>query len=1055
MTTEHFVRLTPSPDFSGTDREMLDLWDDIDAFGESVRRRPEDNEYAFYDGPPFANGRPHYGHLLASTTKDVVPRYWTMRGYRVERRWGWDTHGLPAEMNVQKQLGLNGPADILEYGVDRFNEACRALVSDTADEWDEIIRRMGRWVDMENDYSTMDTSFMESVWWVFNQIYQKGLVYQSVKVLPYSWGATTPLSNFEAGLDYRDVDDPSITVRVPVIAAHGPMAGDDHLYLWTTTPWTLPSNLGVAVGADVPYARVRTADGFAWVASELVASVFDDDAEVVATAPGSDLVGAQYRPVFDYFAEERERGAFRVITSPDVVTDEGTGLVHMAPAYGEADFYALRATGFDVLVDPVDAQGNFTEAVPDVAGMNIKDADTDLIRLLRENGSLVSEGRMVHSYPFCYRTGTPLMFKAVPTWFVEVSSMSQRLVELNDTIHWVPRSVGRARFGNWLAGARDWAISRNRFWGSCIPIWQCDVCDHEVCMGSIDDLERHAGERPDDLHKHIVDLITFDCTACGEGTMTRVPEVLDVWFDSGSMPYGQLHYPFENKERFESSFPAQFISEGLDQTRGWFYTLHVLSTALFDSTSFRNCVVSGMILAEDGRKMSKSLRNYPDPMDVINEFGADALRGYLLDSPLLRAEPIRFSSSGVRNVVRTVMLPLWHTASFFTTYAEADGITLADLAAAPPVDQRPEIDRWIISVLQSLVADVNRHMEDYELSAVVTPTLGFIDHLTNWYVRRSRRRFWKERTDDDTDKMAAFATLYEVLSVFIRVLAPVMPFVTEKLHQELVVALDPASVPSVHLSDFPLADTAVIDTDLEDSMTTVRSIIGLGHSLRKRQELRVRQPLRSATVISRDPKVERAVRDHVALLTEELNVRRIHVTGDEGELVSLTAKPDFRKLGPRLGQKMREVAEGIAGLDHTAVDSVVEGGTVEVAGETLGLSDLIIERKPNEGTIVEAAGSLAVACDIVLDEDLIADGLARDVVSRIQQLRRDADLDVSDRIELTWWSDDPTLIEAVGAHESRIAAETLATMTRSDTSPTDGVEVKVDGRTMAVALKMK
>ncbi|MBY5161553.1 isoleucine--tRNA ligase [Salsipaludibacter albus] len=1037
-----FTRLPPTIDLPATEQAILELWDDIDAFEQSVQQRPADDEYVFYDGPPFANGTPHYGHLLASTTKDVVPRYWTMRGHRIHRRWGWDTHGLPVEMKVEEALGVRGPAEIEEFGVAAFNEACRALVDQTADDWDYVVRRLGRWVDMDHPYRTMDTDFMESVWWVFDQLWDKGLVYRSVKVLPYSWGATTPLSNFEANLDYRMTDDPSIVVRMPVVAGNDTVPDGDDLLIWTTTPWTLPGNLAIGAGRDVTYARVRVDDDgttrHQWLATDLVETVLPDG-DVVATASGADLLGVQYQPPFDHFGEERDRGAFRVLAAEEVETDEGTGLVHMAPAYGEIDFLTLREAGLDVLIDYVDADGRFTELVPEVAGVNIKEADSTLLRLLGDAGLVVSSGTINHSYPFCYRTGTPLIYKAVPTWFVEVTKLRDRLVELNHDIHWVPEAIGEARFGNWLEGARDWAVSRNRYWGSCIPVWECEACERQECLGSIDELEERSGQRPDDLHKHVLDPITYPCPDC-DATMRRVPEVLDCWFESGSMPYAQLHYPFDNVEQFEATFPAEFISESLDQTRGWFYTLHVLSTALFDSPSFRNCVVSGMILAEDGRKMSKSLKNYPDPGHLFDSYGADALRAYMMDSPLLRAEPLRFSEAGVRQIVRTVLLPLWNVVSFFTTYAEADGVSMADLAEAPAPADRPEIDRWVLSVLQSLVADVNREMEGYHLNRVVTPVLGFIEDLTNWYVRRSRRRFWRSGDVERADTLAAFATLYESLTTFARVLAPVLPFLTEHLHQVLEVAVDDDAPKSIHWTDFPQADESLIDTELESAMATVRSIISMGRHLRTSNDLRVRQPLRTLTVITRDPDVAAAVASHAGLVTDELNVREVVVRADEGELVSLTAKPNFRVLGPRLGAEMGAVAGGVAALSHEDLAAVADGGTVEVAGHELGRDDLDLRRDPNPGTVVEASGPLAVALDTTLDRELEVEGLARDLVSRIQQVRRDLDLDVSDRVVVGWASDDEQVREAFARHGDQIASEVLAVEITAD-DPTADVEV--------------
>ncbi len=1037
-----FRRVEPAVDLRALDAEILELWDRIDAFRRSVERRPVESEYTFYDGPPFATGSPHYGHILAGVIKDIVPRYWTMRGRRIERRFGWDTHGLPVEMEVEKQLGISGPRQIAEYGVARFNEACRAMVERTTEEWEEITRRMGRWVDFENDYKTMDLDFMESVWWVFRRLWDEGLVYQAFKVLPYSWGAATPLSNFELNLGgYREVEDPAVTVRLRVLEGRGPVREGDHLLVWTTTPWTLPGNLAVAVGEDIEYVCVDEAGDRSWVAAERVEALWEEPPPIVERARGSELLGVSYDPPFPYFEEERDRGAFRVIPSEFVTTDEGTGLVHMAPAYGEEDFFALQAAGLDVLVDPVDAEGRFTAAVPDVAGLNVKDADPILIDLLHRSGKLYRSERIRHPYPFCYRTDTPLIYKAIPTWFVAVERFRDRMVELNHRIHWVPAYVGSRRFGNWLEEARDWAISRNRYWGSCIPVWQCDRCDEQVCIGSIDELEALSGVRPTDLHKHVVDEITWACS-CGEGTMRRVPEVLDCWFESGSMPYAQIHYPFENRDRFERGFPADFIAEGLDQTRGWFYTLMVLATALFDTEPFQNVVVNGLILAEDGRKMSKSLKNYPDPSHVLDAYGADALRAYLITSPAVRAEPLRFSEEGVREVVRTVVLPLWNAFSFFTTYAEADGITLADLESAPPPSERPEIDRWILSMLQSLIAEVNEQMEGYYLYAVIPPTLGFIDHLTNWYVRRSRRRFWRTRTEDDRDKFAAFATLYEVLTTFSQVLAPILPFVTERIYQDLVVRPGAAGdIESVHHTDFPEADHALIDPELEEAVATVREVVRLGQRLRKQEGIRVRQPLPALTVLTTDPAVAAAVTSHRELILDELNVKHLEVGSDESALVDLQAKADFKRLGPRLGAKVKEVAAALAELAPAEVQALAAGESVTVAGVEVSAEDVVIRRTPRAGTAVASGERLSVALDTTVDRDLMIEGAARELVARINQLRRDADLAVTDRITLTWSSTDEVIREAFARHGATIAAEVLAVDVREDSDTGDAVDV--------------
>ena len=1022
---EGFRKVASNVDLPALDARILELWDSIGAFEKSIEQRPEDQSFTFYDGPPFATGSPHYGHILVGVIKDIVPRYWTMRGHRIERRFGWDTHGLPVEMEVEKQLGISGPRAIKEYGVDRYNEACRAMVNQTTEEWEDITKRIGRWIDFENDYKTMDTDFMESVWWVFKRLWDKGLIYRDFKVLPYSWGATTPLSNFEANMDYRDVDDPAITVRLKVVSGTGAVRPGDWLLIWTTTPWTLPGNLAVAVGRDIEYVCVRDGGDQYWIAEALVESLWPEDAEIIARAKGEDLIGTTYEPPFDYFGEERDRGAFRVVESDETSTEDGTGLVHMAPAYGEVDFYTLQAAGLNVLVDPVDAEARFTEEVPDVAGMYVKDADAKLIDLLKVKGLLVKRDQIRHSYPFCWRTETPLIYKAIPTWFVAVESFKDRMVELNQNIHWVPSHVGERRFGNWLEGARDWAISRNRYWGSCIPVWECSN-GHTTCVGSIDELEALSGVRVDDLHKHFVDPITFPCPECGEPA-TRVPEVLDCWFESGSMPYAQPHYPFENGDWFEANFPANFINESLDQTRGWFYTLVVLAAALFDKEPFQNCIVSGMILAEDGRKMSKSLKNYPDPTNILDTYGADALRAYLINSPLMRAESLRFSESGVREVVRTVLLPLWNAFSFFTTYAEADGITMSDLRSAPPVAERPELDQWLLSVLQSLILQVNDEMEGYYLYNVVGPTLSFIDDLTNWYIRRSRRRFWRTRSVNDADKVSAFATLYESLVMFSKVLAPVLPFITEHLHQELVVAHSDDAPESVHLADYPTADRSLIDEDLESAMAAIRTVVRLGHNIRKQHNLRVRQPLASVTVLTRDEQVEEAVSSHIDLIGDELNVKTITTSRDESDLVDLSARANFKTLGPRLGKRVKEIDGALRDTSAEDLHRLQDGATIPVGGEELSLDDVILQRTPKPGVVVATEGTISVAIDIELTDELIVEGYAREIVNRIQTARREQDLDVTDRIDVRWSSSEPRIAEAFAIHSGLITDEVLAT----------------------------
>ena len=1047
-----FQRVPPTLDLPALDARILQKWDKTDAFRTSVEMRPPEKEYTFYDGPPFASGSPHYGHILAGIIKDIVPRYWTMRGHRVERRFGWDTHGLPVEMEVEQQLGIAGPRQIEELGVAVFNNACREMVEVTTADWENITRRIGRWVDFRNDYKTMDPEFMESVWWVFRRLWDKGLIYRAFKVLPYSWAAGTTLSNFEVSLGgYRDIEDPAITVRLEITETtddRSPVRPGDFLTIWTTTPWTLPGNLAVAVGPDIEYGLVEEDGDRYWVALPRLEKVFGETGHPLRVAKGKDLLGVRYRPPFDFYEDRRNQGVFQVISSPSVTTDEGTGLVHMAPAYGEEDLYALTAAGLDVIVDPVDLEARFTDEIPVLAGLHVFEAADSIIELLKDSGALLRNERIVHPYPFCYRTDRPLIYKAIPTWFVKVESIRERMAKLNKSIHWVPGPVGFNRFGNWLEDARDWAISRNRFWGSCIPVWECGTCGHQECMGSRSDLAAQTGVRPDDLHKHVVDQITYPCPTCRKGgTMVRVKEVLDCWFESGSMPYAQYHYPFENQARFPRTFPADFIAEGLDQTRGWFYTLHVLAAALFDEVAFRNCVVNGMILAEDGRKMSKRLKNYPEPSAVLDRYGADAVRAYLINSPVLRAEPLRFSEAGVREVVRTVILPFWNTYSFFTTYAEADGIRFEDLRTAPAPEDRPEIDRWVLSVLQSLIRRTNQMMEGYYLYSVVGPALGFVNDLTNWYVRRSRRRFWRTRDAADQDKQAAFATLYEVLVTFSRLLAPVLPFITEEIHSGLV----PEAV-SIHHTDYPRVDERLIDPELEQPMEVARTVVTLGRSLRSDLAIGVRQPLARLTVITRDPKVAEAVARHTGVIAEELNVKEVDTDDDELSVVELEAKANYRRLGPRLGASVGKVATALAELSSEQVASFIKAGKMTLADTVLEVDDIIVSPHPRPGKVVASEGTLSVALDSALTTELLSEGQAREVVSRIQRVRRDQGLEVTDRIRVGYHTEDDLLHRAIETHAAFIAGEVLAVEIRPQT-PQEGTGFRIGSATLEVEIE--
>jgi isoleucyl-tRNA synthetase len=1021
-STPRFDKPDPRPDFPALERKMLQLWADKDIFARSLRgeldESGEERAFVFYDGPPFATGLPHYGHLLAGTLKDIVPRYWTMRGYRVERRFGWDTHGLPVEMEIEKKLGLNGPQEIRDYGIDNYNEQCRSIVLRYTEAWRSTVTRLGRWVDFDNDYKTLDPSFMESVWWVFAELWRKGLIYQGYKVMPYSWRLGTPLSNFEANMDYRKVQDPAVTVTLPAEDGSG-----DVFLAWTTTPWTLPSNMALCVGPDMDYVRARKAgEPTVYVLAEARAeAVLGEGFELVERLKGADLVGRTYTPLFDSFTELAAEGAFRVVADDYVTADDGTGIVHQAPAFGEDDWRVCEREGIP-LRDPVDAEGKFTAEVPLVEGMRVKEADPVLIKDLKERGRLLRHDTLDHEYPFCWRSGTPLIYKAISTWFVKVTDINDRMVELNEQTRWVPEYVGEKRFSNWLKDARDWAISRNRYWGTPLPIWQCTGCDHTEVFGSIQTLSERTDTEVTDLHKHHVDKLHFDCPECG-GQMDRVPEVLDCWFESGAMPYAQNHYPFENKDLVENNLPADFIAEGLDQTRGWFYTLLILSTALFDRPAFKNVIVNGLILAEDGQKMSKRLRNYPPPDEVVEKHGADALRAYLINSPVVRAEPMRFSERGVREVVRKVILPLWNASSFFLTYASVDGWTPP--ATPTPVAERHILDRWVSSVLQSLVAEVNEEMEAYRLYNVIPGVLGFIDHLTNWYIRRGRRRFW--RTDDNADKQHAFETLYEVLTLFSRLLAPILPFMAEVLFQQLEAGMRDGAEDSVHLERFPAADVSLVDHELEAAMQVVRDTVTLGRNLREQHRLRVRQPLPKLEVALTDAEVPAALQGVLAgIIAEELNVKEVAFVADLGAHVVWSAKPDFKVLGRRLGKKMKVVAQAVMALSSAEVKAIADGGTVTIADEVLGAGDLLITQQSTGKGASASEGAIAIHLDTELTDALRREGLARELVSACQKVRKQSGLEVEDRIRLSVKTDDNALMEAISEHSGFITGETLA-----------------------------
>ncbi len=1001
-------------DFAAMEKAVLEFWRESRAFEKSLENRKGGREYVFYDGPPFATGLPHYGHLLAGTIKDVIPRYRTMRGDHVRRTFGWDCHGLPVENEMEKELKLESRRDIEAYGIGKFNENCRSIVLRYTREWEEIVTRMGRWVDFRNGYRTMDRDFMESIWWVFKTLWDRNLIYEGYKILPYCPRCATPLSNFEANQGYAEVTDPAITVRFKLLDED-----DTYFLAWTTTPWTLPSNLGLVAGPEIEYVKVKDGDVCYILAAERVAGYYPEAPEIVWRGKGRELENRRYEPLFGYFADRAAGGAVRMLLGDFVSTGDGTGIVHTAPGFGEDDNAVCKLYNI-AEVCPIDKECRFTAEVSDYEGRFVKDCDKEIINHLKTEGKLVHRGQIKHNYPHCWRCDSALIYRAFPTWFVRIDEIKEKMIAANQKINWTPAHIKDGRFGKWLENARDWNIGRNRYWGTPLPVWRNDEGEI-LCVGSAAELEKLTGREVPDLHKHFVDAMEIP-SPTGKSPLKRVPEVLDCWFESGSMPYAQRHYPFENKELFESTFPADFIAEGLDQTRGWFYTLVVLGAALFDCEPFKNVVVNGLVLAEDGQKMSKRKKNYPDPMEVVNAYGADAVRLFMLGSQVVRGEDLKFSENGVREILRNVMIPMWNALSFFVTYANVDGFTPLD-------DKAPErlanpLDRWILSSLAQMVGEVREELDNYNLQKAANRFSKFVDDLTNWYIRLSRRRFWKSR--DDGDKMEAYATLYYVLVTFAKTAAPFIPFATEKIYRVLRQDDMPESV---HLCDFPSPES-VRDLALERQMELAMNVVSQGRFLRKQHNLKVRQPLARVIVVAPDAEAAELLAEAGWIIRDELNVKTLELSGDEDALVRRSAKANFKVLGGRLGKNMKEAAALIAAFDSAEVGAILKGSprTIRLSDGSsaeIGEGDLLIQREERENMAVATGDGVTVALETALTDDLVDEGFARELVSKIQNMRKVEDFEVTDRIKVRYQVPE-AMRRAVTEYAAYIAEEVLA-----------------------------
>ncbi len=1020
-----FKRLTDKTSHLEIEQEISAFWEQNGIFEKSITSRSDCPVFTFYEGPPTANGKPGIHHVVSRTLKDLVCRYKTMRGYQVSRKAGWDTHGLPVEIEVEKKLGIKHKDEIIEYGIEKFNKECYKSVFTYLKDWENVTRRIGYWINLDDAYVTCTREYIESVWWALDSYYEKGLIYRGHKIQPYCPRCETPLSSHEVSQGYQDTKDPSIYVRIK-------LKGEDNTYIlvWTTTPWTLISNVALAVHPEVNYVKVNIKDEYLILAKERL-SIIEGDYEIVETFKGKQLLGKEYERLFDYIPVETK--AFFIVEGEFVTTADGSGVVHIAPAFGEDDNQVGKKYGLPTM-QPVNKSGEFTGEITDFRGEFVKEADQNIIMNLKRRGLMFKKETITHSYPHCWRCNSPLLYYARSSWYIRTTEYAQRMMELNNKINWAPPEVGSKRFGNWLAENKDWALSRDRFWGTPLPIWICQDCDKEKSIGSLAELaqgtwrvdgkELPIDPKTFDPHKPYVDQVFFPCE-CG-GEMKRVPELIDVWFDSGSMPFAQWHYPFENKDIFDRNFPADYICEGIDQTRGWFYTLHSIASALFDKPAFYNVLVNELILDKHGLKMSKSRGNTVDPFQILDRYGADTLRWYLVTtSPPWR--PTLFDEEGLKEVQRRFFSTLMNSYSFFALYANIDEYT--GVEERIPVEKRQEIDRWILSELNSLYDEYTRLMDEYNVTHAARAVSDFtIDKLSNWYVRRNRRRFWK--SEKGADKTAAYQTLYECLVGIAKLMAPFAPFTAEVLYRTLETVGKTETEESVHLAMVPQKDESIIDKNLEHKMDIAQRIVYLARSIRSKSNLKVRQPLRRIVVSARNKNDEQDVLNMKRVIIEEINVKDIEFATDDSGLVHKSAKPNFKSIGPKFGKIVQKVAQRVKDMSDGEVAEFEKNGTctfdVENQQVMLTRDDIDVTTEDIKGWVVESDGVVTVALDTELTDELRAEGLAREFVNRIQNMRKDAGFEVTDRIRIYYKSDDMLLKKALADFREYVKTETLA-----------------------------
>lgn len=1038
-----YQKVDTNLDFVKREREVEAFWKKADIAKKAVDQRKDSDTFTFYDGPPTANGKPHIGHVLTRVIKDMLPRYQSMKGKYVLRKAGWDTHGLPVEIEVEKALGLNGKEQIEKYGIEPFIKKCRESVWKYKGMWEQFSDVVGFWADMDHPYITYENNYIESVWWALKQIWDKGLLYKGYRVVPYCPRCGTPLSSHEVAQGYKDVTERSAMVKFKV-------KDEDAFFLaWTTTPWTLPSNLGLCVNPDVDYVKIRVGDEVYYLAEALVDSVFDGvegDRKVLARMKGRDLEHREYEPLYDYAKGNLPKKAFYVMCDDYVTTEDGTGIVHIAPAFGEDDNRVCQK--YDMpFVQYVNSKGEMTEET-DWPGVFVKKADPLILKDLEQKGQLFKAPKFTHSYPHCWRCDTPLIYYARSSWFIKMTAVKDELVKNNDTVNWIPPSIGKGRFGNWLEHVQDWDVGRNRYWGTPLPVWECS-CGHQHAIGSIEELKSMSSNCPDDieLHRPYIDKVTIKCPKCG-GEMHRVPEVIDCWFDSGSMPFAQWHYPFENKDIFENRFPADFISEAVDQTRGWFYSLIAISTILFHKSPYRNVIVLGHVQDKDGRKMSKSKGNAVDPMDALNQHGADAIRWYFYENsaPWL---PNRFHDKAVQEGQRKFMGTLWNTYAFFVLYANIDNF---DATKYELVDSDLTVmDRWVLSRLNSMVKEVDEDLSSYKVTEAAKALEKFVDELSNWYVRRSRQRFWAKGMEPD--KIAAYMTLYTALVTFAKAAAPMIPFITESIYQNLVRSIDKEAPESIHLCDYPVVDEKYIDHELEEKMGTVLDIVVLGRAARNEANIKNRQPVKDLYVNAKTKLDD----FYTAIVASELNVKDVTFKDDMESYLNYSFKPDFKVLGPKAGKNIGEIKAVLAGLDgHKAKDELdsthklvvmLKDGEFELQPE-----DIEVTMAQTDGFMAERHNGVTIALSTKLTPELIEEGFVNEIVSKIQTMRKDNGFEVMDHITVYVDGNDK-LADIVKRNEEHIRTITLANVVVYGSTDGFSREWKINGETVTLAVK--